>query len=119
MRAELYRIYTLQIRQLDPDNQELFSLTDPNWVPSWGDVNRASYALDVARWTKQAENGALDLPPTEWERGWAARGQNVNRIRGETLPPNHLVIDDFTNGVARSIKSIDLNAPTYLDPARL
>ena len=29
------------------------------------------------------------------------------------------MIDNFTNGIATSIKSIDLNAATYQDPARL
>jgi hypothetical protein len=35
------------------------------------------------------------------------------------LPPGFRTIDNFTNGIATSIKSIDLNAATYQDAARL
>jgi hypothetical protein len=35
------------------------------------------------------------------------------------LPDTFRVIDSFTDGVATSIKSIDLNATTYQDAARL
>jgi contact-dependent growth inhibition (CDI) system restriction endonuclease-like protein len=35
------------------------------------------------------------------------------------LPPGFPVIDNFTDGIATSIKSIDLRAATYQDAARL
>lgn len=40
-------------------------------------------------------------------------------LRDGSLPKGFWTIDNFTNGIATSIKSIDLNAPTYQDAARL
>jgi hypothetical protein len=55
-----------------------------------------------------------------WKYGWARRGQYFdNLLRDGSLPPGFRTIDNFTNGVATSIKSIDLNAATYQDGARL
>jgi len=49
-----------------------------------------------------------------WKYGWAKRGQIIDAVfRDGSLPPNFAVIDNFTNGVAESIKSINLNAATY------
>ncbi len=49
-----------------------------------------------------------------WKYGWAKRGLIIDAIfRDGSLPPKFEVIDNFTNGVAESIKSIDLNAATY------
>ena len=119
-RSFLYSMYSRQIRELDPDNPELSILTSGHdWVPTWNDVAQASYTLDVARATQDAENGLMDAPPTNWERGWAARGYAFGRLRGENLPSNFPVIDRFENGIVTSIKTIDLNAPTYQNPARL
>jgi len=41
------------------------------------------------------------------------------QFRDGSLPLGFRTIDNFTNGTATSIKSIDLNAATYQDPARL
>lgn len=59
-----------------------------------------------------------------WKLGWAARGNKIEEAltadAPETrLPPNFPVIDQWDNGVATSIKSIDLNAATYQDAGRL
>jgi hypothetical protein len=55
-----------------------------------------------------------------WKYGWARRGQEIdNRFRDGSLPPLFRTIDNFTDGIATSIKSIDLNAVTYQDAARL
>jgi hypothetical protein len=54
-----------------------------------------------------------------WSLGWAARGRYFEEQLGRTLHPNFPVIDRFVNGVATSIKSIDLNAAVYQDAARL
>jgi hypothetical protein len=52
--------------------------------------------------------------------GWAKRGLYFDKLlRDESLPPNFPIIDNFTNGIATSIKSIDLNAATYQDGSRL
>jgi hypothetical protein len=40
-------------------------------------------------------------------------------LRDGSLPPGFRTIDNFTNGIATSIKSIDLNAATYQDATRL
>ena len=47
-----------------------------------------------------------------------ARGRAVEQA-WENLPSNFPTIDRFANGVATSIKSIDLNAATYQDAAAL
>jgi hypothetical protein len=61
-----------------------------------------------------------DAPADAWKLGWAARGQYFDALlRDGSLPPGFQTIDNFTNGIATSIKSIDLNAATYQDAARL
>ena len=46
--------------------------------------------------------------------GWAKRGQIINERFGDpTFPDNYPVIDKIPNGVATSVKSIDLNAAAY------
>jgi hypothetical protein len=52
------------------------------------------------------------LPP------WAARGRYFEERLGRTLHVNFPAIDKIPDGVATSIKSIDLKAPTYQDAAR-
>jgi hypothetical protein len=55
-----------------------------------------------------------------WKYGWARRGQYFDQLlRDGSLPPLFQTIDNFTGGIATSIKSIDLNAATYQDAARL
>lgn len=52
-------------------------------------------------------------PASVWQLPWAARGFEVERILGSNLPRNFPVIDRFRNGIATSIKSLDLRAKTY------
>ena len=54
-----------------------------------------------------------------WQLGWAARGRYFDQQLGGNLPAGFRTIDRFVDGVATSIKSIDLNAATYQDAARL
>jgi hypothetical protein len=54
-----------------------------------------------------------------WRLGWAARGRVIEKVFGANLPPNFEVIDRFAEGVATSIKSLDLTAMTYQGSARL
>jgi hypothetical protein len=54
-----------------------------------------------------------------WQLGWAARGRYFEDQLGRTLHPNFPTIDKIPGGIATSIKSIDLNAATYQDSARL
>lgn len=96
----------------------------------------APYATSDPAEIAQARNlavGAILLfsgqPPTAvtietasdaWKLGWAARGQYFDALlRDGSLPPGFRTIDNFTNGIATSIKSIDLDAATYQDFARL
>jgi hypothetical protein len=61
-----------------------------------------------------------DAPSKIWSYGWARRGQEIHILFGDkSLPPGFPVIDNFTDGIATSIKSIDLRAATYQDAARL
>ncbi len=58
-----------------------------------------------------------------WNKGWAERGREIERriFKSARYPPipNEAVIDHYRNGVAVSLKSIDLTAPTYASPADL
>ncbi len=62
---------------------------------------------------------AADLPSAGWKLGWAARGNYFSEQLGSNLPATFRTIDSFSNGIAISIKSIDLNAATYQDAGRL
>jgi RHS repeat-associated protein len=48
-----------------------------------------------------------------------ARGQAIEQALGQNLPGNFPVIDRFENGLATSIKSLDLNAATYQNASTL
>jgi hypothetical protein len=62
----------------------------------------------------------IETPSEAWNLGWAARGQYFDTLlRDGSLPQGFRIIDNFTNGIATSIKSIDLNAATYQDATRL
>ena len=54
-----------------------------------------------------------------WNSGWAARGRYFENRLGRTLHPNFPTIDKIPDGIATSIKSIDLNAKTYQVPNSL
>jgi hypothetical protein len=54
-----------------------------------------------------------------WGLGPTARGNAIEVLLGGNLPRTFPVIDRFLNGVATSIKSIDLRAITYQNPANL
>ena len=54
-----------------------------------------------------------------WKLGWGARGDYFSEALGANLPRNFRGIDRWESGTATSIKSIDLNAATYQDAARL
>jgi hypothetical protein len=50
---------------------------------------------------------------------WAAQGRYFEQRLGHTLHENFPVIDKIPDGIATSIKSIDLNAATYQNAAGL
>jgi hypothetical protein len=49
-----------------------------------------------------------------WKLGPGPRGEAIEQAFGHNLPGNFPVIDRFNNGVASSIKSIDLDGASYL-----
>jgi contact-dependent growth inhibition (CDI) system restriction endonuclease-like protein len=81
----------------------------------------------VAQMVRGLVSGILVAPPLPatpwpdiWRLGWAARGRIIEDSLGRNLPRTFPVIDEFTEeGVAISIKSINLNQATYRDAARL
>ncbi|MFX1678909.1 Ig-like domain-containing protein [Mitsuaria sp. CC2] len=50
-----------------------------------------------------------------WSLSPAARGRAIEQSLGANLPSNFPTIDRFANGMATSIKSVDLGAKTYQD----
>lgn len=61
---------------------------------------------------QSAGPGLFDLAPI-------ARGNAIERALGANLSKTFPTIDKFINGVATSIKSVDLRAATYQNPANL
>jgi hypothetical protein len=57
--------------------------------------------------------GAEAAEESVWTLAPTARGFAIESKLGGNLPPGFRVIDRFNNGVATSIKSVDLKAPTY------
>jgi hypothetical protein len=62
---------------------------------------------------------ATETASAAWSLGWAARGLYFSERLGANLPFRFPVIDSFVNGLASSIKSIDLRAATYQNALRL
>jgi RHS repeat-associated protein len=54
-----------------------------------------------------------------WGLAPTVRGMVIEDALGGNLPRTFPVIDKFVDGVAKSIKSLDLRAATYLNPAKL
>lgn len=75
----------------------------------------------VARLPSVAEDtGALSFGNlSAWDLGWSQRGLEIEAQLGGNLPRSFPTIDEFRNGVATSIKSVDLTATTYQDTGAL
>jgi filamentous hemagglutinin len=54
-----------------------------------------------------------------WQLNPFERGKVIEQALGHNLPSNYPVIDKFENGLATSIKSLDLNAATYQSTSTL
>ncbi|HEV7651439.1 MAG TPA: hypothetical protein VGP26_25080 [Actinophytocola sp.] len=54
-----------------------------------------------------------------WAKNWSTRGLEIEAELGGNLPRSFPTIDKFENGVATSIKSVDLAAPTYQNAGAL
>ena len=94
---------------------------DALFGPALRPAERGASAAEAA--TEGAE-ASEEAASEVWKLGWAARGSQIEEAltadAPETrLPPNFPVIDQWADGVATSIKSIDLNAGTYQDATRL
>jgi hypothetical protein len=113
---------TQEDRQRILDRQlDVFTRTDPGAYAQTRDW--ATGAALLAGGVPPAAAGeavAAERASEAWTYGWARRGQYFDQIlRDGSLPALFRTIDNFTDGVATSIKSIDLNAATYQDAARL
>ena len=56
---------------------------------------------------------------SSWAAPWWERGRLIHGLLGENLRANFPVIDRFANGLATSIKSLDLTSPTYQNISNL
>lgn len=102
-------------RQKILDSLDVFTRTDPATYAQ----TRDAVILGALLSTGIPSGAAADLPSAAWKLGWAARGNYFSEQLGADLPVTFRTIDSFSNGIATSIKSIDLNAATYRDAARL
>lgn len=104
-----------QVRQSVLDSYEPFTRSDP---------------AEVGQFNRDLIGGILLFPPVGslapaaqvgknvWELGWAERGRQIEQALGADLGA-YKTIDRFADGMATSIKSIDLRAATYQDTQRL
>jgi hypothetical protein len=69
-------------------------------------------ALDIKTF-----RGTLTLDP--WKLRWDARGRYLEKLLGGKLNPTFPTIDKIADGMATSIKSIDLNGAAYQNPRSL
>ena len=108
---------TREIRQSVLDHVDLYTRVDPAERVGTREVLNAIVLAGAGLLGTAGEAGVLSAPagPSPvWKLGWGLRGQKVNEVFGDpTFPSNYPVIDKIPNGVATSVKSIDLNAATY------
>ena len=89
-------------------------------VPPVAAGGRAAAEAAVESAGAEAVTAATAAADAEaWKLGWAARGRYFEDRLGRTLHPNFPAIDKMPDGIATSIKSIDLNAKTYQVPNSL
>ncbi len=106
---------TRDIRQKALERADLYTRVDPaEYVAVSGFITGAILAgLPGAKGPSTKAPSATEAS-SDWRLGWAKRGQTINEKYGDpTFPPNYPVIDKIPDGIATSIKSIDLNAATY------
>lgn len=102
-------------RQKILDSLDVFTRADPAIYAQTRDTIILGTLLSAGI----PSGAAADLPSAAWKLGWAARGNYFSEQLGADLPATFRTIDSFSSGIATSIKSIDLNAATYQDAARL
>jgi hypothetical protein len=104
---------TRDIRQKVLERADLYTRVDP--AEYMGVLNFVTGAILAGTSLLPGTRGlGAKEPSSDWKFGWAKRGQNINQKYGDpTFPSNYPVIDKIPDGIATSIKSIDLNAATY------
>ena len=98
------------------DTFEVYTKADPADIAQ---ISRDLLVMGLLPPFEAALESAETIAPSIWKRGWAARGLHIERALGGNLPPGFPVIDRFANGIATSIKSIDLTAASYQNASRL
>ena len=105
------------MRQRILDSIDLYTRVDPAEYVGTRDLIDAAVLAGTGLLGTPAEAGLLGTPASAspvWKLGWGLRGQKINEVFGDpTFPSNYPVIDKIPNGIATSVKSIDLNAATY------
>jgi hypothetical protein len=114
---------TREIRQSVLNHIDLYTRVDPAERVGTREFLNAIVLAGAGLLGTAGEAGVLSAPagPSPvWKLGWGLRGQKINELFGDpTFPSNYPVIDKIPNGVATSVKSIDLNAATYQNEASL
>jgi hypothetical protein len=114
---------TREIRQRVLDSIDLYTRVDPAEYVGTRDLLDAAVLAGAGLLGAPGEAGVLGAPagPSPvWKLGWGLRGKTINELFGDpTFPSNYPVIDKIPNGVATSVKSIDLNAATYQNEVSL
>lgn len=82
-------------------------------LPGTGESAPAEAKSPLESPASAASQSLAQADAAAWKVGWAARGRYFEVRLGRTLHENFPVIDKIPNGIATSIKSIDLNAATY------
>jgi hypothetical protein len=114
---------TSEIRQSVLDHVDLYTRVDPAERVGTREFLNAIVLAGAGLLGTAGEAGVLSAPvgPSPvWKLGWGLRGQKINEVFGDpTFPSNYPVIDKIPNGVATSVKSMDLNAATYQNEVSL
>ena len=114
---------TREIRQSVLDHVDLYTRVDPAERVGTRELLNAIVLAGAGLLGTAGEAGVMGVsagPSPVWKLGWGLRGQKINEVFGDpTFPSNYPVIDKIPNGVATSVKSIDLNAASYQKDAIL
>jgi hypothetical protein len=82
-------------------------------MPGAGELAPAEAKSPLESPASTAGQSLAQADAAAWKLGWAKRGRYFEERLGRTLHENFPVIDKIPDGIATSIKSIDLNAATY------
>src|SRR5580704_9753082 len=101
---------TREDRQQILNVMDAFTYADPAEY-----VRNRNFSTDVS-----VAAAAILSAAEAWKTGWARRGRYFEeQLSDKSLHPDFRTIDNFADGIVTSIKSIDLNAAAYQNPASL